>query len=107
MLQSTIPTKKQKMTAETAKTFDRFSIYNAKTVIESLPCGCLPYQDVFTFKRWIAQGYCVKRGEHGIKIPVIGSNVKELDNGELSVKRYTTTSAVFCRCQVVKLEGKK
>ena len=94
------------MTPTEATTFNRFSIYNALTVANSLPCGCIPYQDVFTFKRWLAQGYCVKKGEHGVKIPVIGTNVKEYDTGDITVKKYTTTSAVFCRHQVVKLESK-
>lgn len=97
-----------KMTAEQAKTFDRVSLINAHTVAEALPCGCIPYQDVFTFKRWLAQGYCVKKGEHGIKIPVIGTNVKHDDKTDKDIiKKYATTSTVFCRCQVVKLESKK
>jgi len=94
-----------KLTPEQATTFNRFSIYNALTVANSLPCGCKPYQDVFTFNRWKAQGYCVKKGEHGIKIPVIGSNTKHDENtGQDVTKKYTTTLAVFCRCQVKKLE---
>gem|GEM_PF-4658333 len=93
------------MTSEQATQFNRFSIYNALTVANALPCGCIPYQDVYTFNRWKSQGYIVKKGERGIKIPVIGSSVKHDDNtGQDVVKKYTTTSAVFCRCQVVKLE---
>jgi hypothetical protein len=95
----------QKMTEQQATTFDRFSIGNALTVSASLQCGCKPYQDVFTFKRWLAQGYCVKKGEHGIKIPVIGSSIKHDDKtGQDVTKKYISNSAVFCRCQVKKLE---
>lgn len=95
------------MTPEQATTFNRFSIYNALTVANSLPCGCVPYQDVFTYRRWLAQGYIVKKGEHGIKIPVIGTNIKHDDQTNTdTIRKYTTNSAVFCRCQVVKLELK-
>ena len=93
-----------KMTSEQATTFNRFSLINAHRVAECLPCGCIPYQDVFTFNRWKAQGYTVKRGEHGIKIPVIGQSVKtDKNTGEETCRKYTTTSTVFCRCQVIKL----
>ena len=46
----------EKMTAAEAVTFERYSPTNAAIVSASLPCGCEPYQDVFTFRRWIAQG---------------------------------------------------
>lgn len=93
------------MTKEQATTFNRFSIINAHTVLEFLPCGCQPYTDVFTFNRWKAQGFIVKKGEHGVKIPVIGTNIKHDDNtGQDVVKKYVSNSAVFCRCQVKKLE---
>jgi len=64
-----------KLSPEQAVKFDRFSLMNALTVANLLPCGCVPYQDVFTYNRWKAQGFIVKRGEHGIKIPVIGSKI--------------------------------
>jgi hypothetical protein len=95
------------MTKEQATQFNRFSLMNALTVANLLPCGCEPYKDVFTFKRWIAQGYCIKKGEHGIRIPVIGQSVKTDQTGQEITKKYFTNSAVFCRHQVVKLEPKK
>lgn len=96
-----------KMTPEQATQFNRFSIYNALTVSNALPCGCIPYQDVFTFNRWKAQGFIVKKGEHGIKIPVVGTNIKHDDNtGQDVVRKYVSNSAVFCRHQVIKLESK-
>ena len=36
-------------------------------------CGCEPYADVFTFNRWKAQGYFVRRGEHGVRLPIVPS----------------------------------
>jgi len=96
-----------KMTPTEATTFNRFSIYNALTVSNSLPCGCIPYQDVYTFNRWKAQGFIVKKGEHGVRIPVIGTNIKHDEKtGQDVTKKYISTSAVFCRCQVVELEKK-
>src|SRR6266850_1687850 len=50
-------------TPETAREFDRYSIANAVTVKQSLPCGCEPYVDVFTYRRWRAQGFQVQRRE--------------------------------------------
>ena len=49
-------------TPETARHFDRYSIANAVTVKQALPCGCEPYVDVFTYRRWKAQGFQVQRG---------------------------------------------
>ena len=96
-----------KMTSEEAVKFDRFSIFNALTVANSLPCGCEPYKDVFTFNRWKAQGFIVMKGQHGVKIPVVGTNIKYDDNtGQDVSKKYFSNSAVFCRHQVIKLESK-
>lgn len=94
-----------KMTSEQATQFNRFSLMNALTVANALPCGCEPYKDVYTFNRWKAQGFIVKKGEHGVKIPVIGTNIKHDEKtGQDVTKKYISNSAVFCRCQVKKLE---
>lgn len=89
----------QVMSPEEAKTFATFSGMNATTVALSLDCDCEPYKDVFTYKRWLAQGFQVQRGEKSIKIPVMMSSVKEVDGVEIS-KRFMGTGALFCRCQV-------
>ena len=90
------------MTPDEAKTFDRFSPINFAIVTSSLPCGCVPYRDVFTYKRWKAQGLQVKRGERGIKIGTYAPiTKKDEDTGEVKIiGKRPWTSAVFCRHQV-------
>jgi hypothetical protein len=88
-------------TPETARRFDRFSVANAVTVKQGLPCGCEPYVDVFTYRRWRAQGFQVQRGEKAIRLPLIYQR-RETDpeTGKESTTRRVGRSAVFCRCQV-------
>src|ERR1700752_4708835 len=70
-------------TPETARQFDRCSIANAVTLKRSLPCGCEPYIDVFTYRRWKAQGFQVLRGEKAIRLPLIYSRTdKDAATGE-------------------------
>ena len=67
----------------------------------TLTCGCRAYEDVFTYNRWKAQGYYVKRGEHGIKLPVIKRVDREdPDTGEEKTIRIRGRAHVFCRHQV-------
>ena len=88
------------MTREEAVRFERYSVANAVAVKSGLSCGCEPYEDVFTFKRWIALGQVVRRGEKAIKIPTI-IHTEDKDTGER--RRLFHTSAVFCRHQVKEL----
>jgi hypothetical protein len=89
------------LTPETAKQFDRYSVANAVTVKQALPCGCEPYVDVFTYRRWQAQGMQVQRGEKAIRLPLIYQRTeKDPETGEETTARRMGRSAVFCRCQV-------
>lgn len=93
------------MTAIEARTFKTFSVSNATTITEALQAKgcttCQPYEDVYTFNRWKALGYHVKKGEHGMRIPVINEVEKEDQaSGKVSTRKLFHTSAVFCRCQV-------
>jgi hypothetical protein len=89
------------MTAEEARSFDSFSVANAVTVEQALPCGCEPYVDVFTYRRWQAQGMQVQRGEKAIRLPLIYQRTeKDPETGEETTARRMGRSAVFCRCQV-------
>ena len=63
-------------TPETARQFDRYSIANAVTVKRALPCGCEPYTQVFTYRRWKAQGFQVQRGERALRLPLIYSRTE-------------------------------
>lgn len=91
-----------RMSAQEAVRFERYSAVNAAIVSASLPCGCQPYQDVFTYRRWLAQGFQVQKGQHAVKIatyaPVTRKN-EETGEAEVVGKR-PWTSAVFCRHQV-------
>ncbi len=88
-------------TPETARQFDRYSVANAVAVKQSLPCGCEPYQDVFTYRRWKAQGFQVQRGQKAIKLPLIRHYTRtDPETGEEKHGRMMSRSAVFCRCQI-------
>ena len=93
-------------TPETAKQFDRYSVSNAATLKETLPCGCEPYVAVFTYRRWKAQGFQVQRGEKAIRLPLIYQRAeKDPKTGEQTTSRRMGRSAVFCRCQVKPVPG--
>ena len=92
---------RETFTPESARHFDRYSIANAVAVKQSLPCGCEPYRDVFTYLRWKAQGFQVQRGQKAIKLPLIyGRTESDPETGEARTVRRVGRSAVFCRCQV-------
>lgn len=100
----------QRMTADEARTFQAGErISSIVRVTQALAerarpgCACEPYTDVFTFNRWRAQGRTVRRGEHGIVLPVvieksyIGKD--ELGDETERTSRILRRSYVFCRCQ--------
>ena len=89
------------LTSEQARTFGRYSVGNAAQVMTALSCGCEPYVDVFTFGRWIAQGYAVQKGQKALRLSVVRESVREdKETGELTVRKVFVAGAVFCRCQV-------
>ena len=91
----------ERLTAEQARFFDHMSIGNALLVAGHFRCGCQPYESIFTFKRWIAQGFIVKRGEHGLRLPLVKDVIKEdKETGETTERRILGASHVFCRHQV-------
>jgi hypothetical protein len=74
-------------------------------------CECEPYADVFTFNRWLAQGYAVKKGQvslhHTAWIPMKSRDVdapppKEGGEAESRARLRPTFVYLFCRCQVSK-----
>jgi hypothetical protein len=99
-------TRGPKMTAVDAKRFTHTSVHNAVTAEESVNdrfgCDCEAYKDIFTFKRWIAQGFVVRRGQKATHVPVIQPRVvpdADAPNGKREVKTSRMVP-VFCRCQV-------
>lgn len=100
------PQRTATLTADEARTFNGYSLANASLVlaaIEQRGCTCQPYEDVFTFRRWLAQGRAVRRGEHGISLPVIvertAAEDDETGHEQSRTYRLRRTSHVFCRCQ--------
>lgn len=92
----------RKFTADTARSFDGFSLMNATILANaaaSKGCNCQPYTDWFTFNRWLAQGLAVKKGEHGTKLSIFVVKDVEKD-GKTDTKKIPWTTTVFCRCQV-------
>jgi antirestriction protein ArdC len=89
------------MSASEAVSFDRRGKVNPpmlEEIAKDKGCGCVPYQDWFTFKRWEAQGFHVRKGEHGTKIFMQRENIDPETQAVTSVSRFKTY--VFCRCQV-------
>ena len=94
-------TKAPQMTRAEAGHFDRFSVTNATTITHALECGCEPYQDVFTYRRWQAQGFQVAKGSKAIKLPQVRIVDREnKETGEMEQRRVFHNSAVFCRHQI-------
>ena len=90
------------MTAVEARHFDRFSMTNAAIVAEAFPCGCEAYRDVFTYRRWQAQGFQVETGQKSTRIetwiPV--KKTDEVTGEKRVVGKRPRTASVFCRHQV-------
>lgn len=106
-------TKTQQMTASEAKSFEHGLSKKNYLIVKMLlaskpePCECEPYEDVFTYRRWVAQGFYVVRGSKAIKAPLVRTGSKEVKNTttgkmEKSFWRVLTVSYLFCRCQVKK-----
>ena len=89
------------MTREAAQQFERFSVSNAAHVKAALSCACNPYEDVYTMRRWNAQGFSVRKGSKAIMLPII-KHVPATDRQteEATVIKLMGRAWVFCRCQV-------
>jgi len=93
----------QKLTTEQARTFSTRSLTHAAylaMVAAERGCTCQAYRDWFTYRRWKAQGYQVRRGEHGVKLTTFREQVTTDDDGNEKVIKRPWRTTVFCRCQV-------
>ena len=82
-----------------AQTFVHRSKINAKILENTCP-KCKAYKDWFTYNRWDAQNFQVKKGQHGTTIKSYHV-VEMLDkNGKVKEELHPHTARVFCRCQV-------
>ena len=92
------------MTAEQARTFAGVSTGNALLLAAEAQrrgCRCVPYHDWYTYARWRAQGYHVRRGEHGVRLTTYVERETRDEDGEIiGVYRRPWVAHVFCRCQV-------
>ena len=95
---------RQTFTEESARQFQGYSAMNAASILAVLHCDCEPYRDVFTYQRWQAQGYQVRKGEHGVRITTwIDASEKRNETepeAERKTYRLPRSVVVFCRCQV-------
>ena len=95
--------------AQEATTFDGYSMTNAMILAGASAkrgCECKPYEDWFTYKRWQAQGYQVRRGEHGVRLSTFVTMTKTDEEGnKVAMGKRPWRSVVFCRCQVEEAKG--
>lgn len=96
---------RQRMSAQEARAFSRYSPSNAGRVERALHCGCRAYQDVFTYGRWRALGFQVQRGQRAVKLPILIETADEDDDGQPITRKRLWTGAVFCRHQVTEANG--
>ena len=91
----------QQMSATEALDFRHFSVHNAVQAQLACPeASCEAYRDIFTRRRWRAQGYAVRKGEQGTAITTwIATPSRENDGDDKPVRRSKRVF-VFCRHQV-------
>lgn len=95
------------MTADDARRFDHFSVHNA--VQAEMACSaqtCRAYTDIFTFRRWRAQGFVVRKGETGTTVTAWIADKTPDDEGNENVRRRPKRAVVFCRHQVERIAGR-
>jgi len=92
----------QQTGAEDARQFSHFSIHNAVQAQLACPdATCEAYKDIFTFKRWKAQGFVVRKGEKGTRITTWITKTNKDDEGKVTViGKRPKVAIVFCRHQV-------
>jgi antirestriction protein ArdC len=97
----------QQMSSEEARSFNHFSVHNAVQAQMACPEGsCEAYRDIFTFRRWRAQGFVVRKGENGTTVTTWIPQTQPTEDGEQIVKRRPKRAVVFCRHQVERLAGR-
>jgi hypothetical protein len=94
-------TSTKQMSATEALDFHHFSAHNAMQAQLACPeASCEAYRDIFTRRRWWAQGCTVRKGEQGTAITTwIMRPSRDVDGDEKPVRRPKRV-LVFCRHQV-------
>jgi hypothetical protein len=93
-----LATEINEMSAHEARTFPHFSVHNAVQAQLACPEGtCQAYQDIFTYRRWRAQGYAVRKGQKGTAVTTW---ITTQDPREEKPKSRPKRAVLFCRHQV-------
>ena len=87
------------MTPEEARHFDRHSVKNAE-ILTAIRPDCEPYKDWFTYKRWLAQGMQVAKGQKGTKIFIQVENKRKDKEGKITLDTGYRSINVFHRHQL-------
>jgi antirestriction protein ArdC len=101
--------KREPMTAEKAIQFGGHSTYHAAVLAAAAHargCDCQAYEQWFTYARWQALGYQVKKGEHGVKLGCFIEAERAKPDG--TIERYSRPwkTTVFCMHQVEPIKAK-
>lgn len=93
-------TSTKQVSATEALDFHHFSVHNALQAQLACPeASCEAYRDIFTRRRWRAQGYVVRKGEEGTVITT-WITTRPGDDAEEKPIRRPRRVFVFCRHQV-------
>lgn len=92
------------------KAKSNMNIYNDLLVIESLAAKGIPANEisprdnVFTYNAWLSLGRQVKKGQHGVKIPVIMKKEHTTEHGQKEMKQFWKNVTVFHISQTTVIE---
>src|SRR2546425_12198569 len=90
----------RQISAEEARTFQHFSVHNAAQTQQACPEGtCQAYRDIFTYRRWRAQGYQVRRGEKRTAVTTWNAATRIDENDEPTSVHRPKRTVPFCRHQ--------
>ena len=91
----------KQMSATEALDFHHFSVHNAVQAQLACPeASCEAYRDIFTRRRWQAQGYAIRKGEKGTAITTWIMTPSREEDGDEKLLRRPKRVLVFCRHQV-------
>jgi hypothetical protein len=99
----------RQLSSDEARRFDHFSVHNAVAAEAACPTlECRAYADIFTFGRWLAQGYGVKKGQQGAKVTTwISVPEPDDEDGRVVRRKRPKTAVVYCRHQVERHDGRR
>lgn len=94
----------KQMSATEALDFHHFSVNNAVQAQLACPeAACEAYKDIFTRRRWQAQGHAIRKGEKGTVITTWIMTRSGKEDGDEKPFRRPKRVLVFCRHQVERI----